>query len=137
MMARHSNILRPGRLHRSAALLILALTFANLMFTDLLNPQLCREGTAGWSPTANLLSAAAEHSSRPPAHLAAAHGSRSDKKSSPTDVGDDCICCCAHILPIPHVSVTDLCERPTPADHLTASLPHSPPRNLYRPPRLS
>lgn len=50
---------------------------------------------------------------------------------------EDCFCCCSHILPSSHISPEPLEIQLQIADLHKLFLPAAPPRDTFRPPRLS
>ncbi len=61
-----------------------------------------------------------------------------DKQSTPTDAGDNCICCCAHPAPAAMMALVALERISVPAYvSETAAKPSTRPSEIEHPPRLS
>lgn len=123
------NLMRSGRLRHGIAIFLLAFAFFDLMVVDMLSPELCGDEQAPFSSacpeTADESAVTRTHDSQP----------SQDPHQSPID--EDCFCCCSHIIPSPNVDVAALNCPPRPDDPAITSLPSSPPRGAFHPPRHS
>jgi hypothetical protein len=128
------SLMRPGRLHRGLAIFFIVFTFADLVFADVLAPQLCAEGMPSLPPA---VATAATSASSEAVQLTAADSSRPEPSSQPACLGEDCLCCCSHIIPASSVDLGSLSDQPRPSDPEINSLPSSPPQDTFHPPRFS
>ena len=123
------------RLIRGVALLILSHAAMDLAF-----PDLCRGETLE-NDCQGLIAAATRERSRVAsssvAHLEASDKPRTNDPSEQPSGGDECFCCCSHVLPgtvIAAISVTDLRSPVTRLEYLSAASP--PLARAFRPPRF-
>jgi hypothetical protein len=128
--------MRQGALHCWFAVLLLLFASADLS-ADLVSPQSCCE----WIDNLATASAPQPGSSAQVAGdetvLVATTDAQPEPSSNPSDVDEDCFCCCAHILPGAPFDVAILHTKP-PASFLTNTLlPVPPSQSPFRPPRLS
>lgn len=133
--------MRQSALHNWFAILLLVFASVDLS-ADLVSPQSCCEwidnlATSSAPQPASSAAIARDNTALVAAALVATDDSHPETPANPSDVGEDCFCCCAHILPGAHFDVAILHARP-PASLLTnARLPIPPSQSPFRPPRLS
>lgn len=128
--------MKQSTLHSWFAVLLLVFASADLS-ADLVSPQSCCEwiDNLAISSAPQMLSSAPV--TRPESALTAADNSHPEPASNPSDAGEDCFCCCAHILPVAPFDVAILYTKP-PASMLTNTrLPSAPSQTRFRPPRLA
>jgi hypothetical protein len=130
------GLMRQGALHGWFAILLLIFASADLS-ADLVSPQSCCE----WIDNLATASAPQQVSfAQVPGDeraLVAANEAQPEQSSNPSNVDEDCFCCCAHILPCAHFDVVISHTKP-PASLLTdMRLPVPPSQSQFRPPRRS
>lgn len=111
------------------------LLFASLTILDIATPEMCPEKFGG-RPLVTAGAKMSEAWAAGNAALSVSGGGGTPHQSpAPLPADDDCICCCAHYLPgvvfhVAHLKVE------SPIDEAAiVSLPSSPPRSLFHPPR--
>jgi hypothetical protein len=117
-----------GYFLRGVALLLL------LTCVDILSPETCAEELLGF-PAAAFVKAATADRDEPLAGSIHSETSRTGEDSESDHPGEDCFCCCSHLIVRTHFRL-----EAEPPDSITSppqwlSLPASPPHSLYRPPR--
>lgn len=129
-----SNLMKPSRLRRGAAVLLLALAFVDLTLIDLAFPQLCndeRMELAGAGPIESAEQASDESGT------INTHDSEPGQNSQPLSTDEDCFCCCSHILlgyPINEVTLNTPPRISLPS---IKSLPSPPSQDTFHPPRFA
>ncbi len=123
-------------LYRGTAIFLLL--FASV---DLMNPELCGEELSAIFTASELRLTAQIANGATTSSLTGFHSEGCPKNHSqpnPATTDEECFCCCSHLLPISFFYVTNaLDSKPLITDLNNSLLPSSPPRSLYRPPRLS
>jgi hypothetical protein len=126
--------MRPDRLRRGVAIFLLAFAFFDLTVVDLFSPQLCGDERMSLSLTGPV-----DSTGEVAGELAASktHDSQPDQDSHQSPIDEDCFCCCSRIIPGVLISVAALNGSPQPGNPAISSLPLSPPRDTFHPPRVS
>ena len=129
------KLMKPGRLRRGIVIFFLIFTFADLTLIDLLSPQSCSDD--GFGALAILGELQSDGDCTEKTFIGAADDSHQEKSSEPDCTGEDCFCCCAHVMPAFPAPPQQLEAK----SHVTAArlapLPSSPPDNPFHPPRFS
>jgi hypothetical protein len=126
--------MRMSNLRRGIAVFLLAFVVFDLAVVDMFSPELCSDEQV------SLSFATPDDSTEDDAGESGAirnHNPQPSQNSHQSPIDEDCFCCCSHIIPSPNVSVAALNCLPQPADPEIGSLPSSPPRDAFHPPRLS
>lgn len=131
------SLMRPGRLHRAIAIFFLLFSFTDLVIADIFAPQLCSEAAAELPLACAKVDDSEITFAKGTGPTAVAGSSSSEQPAQPSDFDEDCFCCCSHIIPSPHINLAALNCLPQPGDPAMTSLPSSPPRGTFHPPRLS
>lgn len=131
------SLMRPGRLHRAVAIFFLIFTFTDLVVADMLAPQLCSEAAAGLPLGVANIDEPEITSTKETGCSVSSERHSSERPAEPSDFDEDCFCCCSHIIPSVCISVAVLNSSPQPSDPTITSLPSSPLRDTFHPPRLS
>ena len=129
--------MRQGSLQRWIAVLFLLFAAADIS-VDLVSPQVCCDELSG------LVASGISNVTFPiEASEGAARMGSADDHSMPgqplstTPIGEECFCCCSHILPSLRFEVAELNRNPLASGFGDTFLPVPPPQNTYHPPRLS
>lgn len=128
------SLMRLDRLRRGVAIFLLAFAFFDLAVVDMFSPQLCGDEQVSHSltgPVDSTEEVAGE------AGAIKTHDSQPGQDSHQSPIDEDCFCCCSHIIPGVCISVAVLNGSPQPGASAISSLPLSPPRDAFHPPRLS
>lgn len=129
------NTRRSGRLARAIALFFVVYTGA-----DILMPQYFCAGEEGGnlSLQASVLLPGVGAGDEPVLAAFAAPGdSHRERQQDQEPHGEDCFCCCAHVLPGVSFGVADTAGlRSLPAPPALDFIPTPPPHGTYRPPRF-
>jgi len=129
--------MRLDRLRRGTAVFLLAFAFFDMAVVDVFFPQLCGDEQASNSFTSAIKSTK-KLNQKIADEFAATRNQDSqpvqDSHQSSTD--EDCFCCCAHIIPSPHVRVATLNCPPQLDNQAIMSFPASSPHGVFRPPRI-
>jgi hypothetical protein len=128
------SLLKQGYLGRGVALFFILFTFA-----DLSVPELCTEELGGHSLPSASLSISTHESDELSYSVASGQTRQQQQKESESSEhsGEDCFCCCSHILPGSRFNVA-LIELKSAVTNLAEhSLPTSSPGTPFHPPRLS
>ncbi len=128
------RLISPGRLRRGIAIFLVAFAFFDLTVVDMISPELCGDEQESLF-FANESQPAEESVDEPGAISEQDSKPAQDTHQSPAD--EDCFCCCSHIIPGICVNVAVLNNSPQPGVLEIASLPSSPPRDAFHPPRIS
>lgn len=115
----------------------IALFFILFTFGELILPDICTEELGG-------LPVRASHATTADARPADDSGisihnaeSGQEKQSAPSPSGEDCFCCCSHILPSFSLSLPTIAVK-TPVEEIReGTLPTPPVHTLYHPPRFA
>jgi hypothetical protein len=109
--------MRLDRLRRGIAILLLAFAFFDMAVVDVFFPQLCGDGQESSSLTSPVESTdkstvkvvTDKSTGKIAAELAPIRdrSSEPDQDSHQSQADEDCFCCCSHIIPSPHINVTD------------------------------
>lgn len=124
------NLIRLSRLRRGLAIFLLAFAFFDLTVVDMFSPELCGDEHAS-------LSFASPVESTEEIGALTTHDSQPVQDSHQSPIDEDCFCCCSHIIPGVCIKVAVLNGSPQPGASTITSLPSSPPRDAFHPPRLS
>jgi hypothetical protein len=124
--------MRQGLLHRWFAVLLFMFASADLS-ADMISPQLCCEGIGNLVVSV----ASSNQNLNDESALVAAEDFGHEQSESPSNIDEDCFCCCSHILPGIHFDVSVLDIKPPSSLLINTFLPTPPPQKTFRPPRLS
>src|SRR5262249_48970003 len=128
-----NNLIRPNRFYRVIAIFFLVFTAI-----DLTCPSFCREeGPAGESQAVAQTADPEINSEDRLISSDETDGSCPKQPAHPSEIEEDCFCCCSHIIPGCHPSIAVLNESPHVDIPSISSLPSAPPRDTFHPPRLS
>ncbi|MGH9845400.1 MAG: hypothetical protein ACREEM_42345 [Blastocatellia bacterium] len=126
------KLVRMGRWQRGLIFLLLALAFVDMTLIDAVSPELCNDGAESSSEfdiAGAVHEAAIEHQ-----NLRTDQNSHSD--STPASTGEDCFCCCSHILLGQAFNVARLIPGVRLNIPSADILPNPPPQDTFHPPRL-
>ncbi len=129
----HHKLVVLGHWQRVAAVFLLALAFVDITVIDAISPQLCTDGAA---PLPSLVfenagrdTGIGKQPSQPD------EDSHSD--STPDSTGEECFCCCAHIIPSQAFDAGTMMMNLRIDIPFLALLPSPPPQDTFHPPRLA
>ena len=110
-----------------------------LLFTlaDLANPHFCSEEMEGLPLPTKGEARMNTDSDRKVAPAATDDSQHREESPEPGSDNEDCFCCCSHIIPAIHFTVSGADLKTPSTDLFNSSLPTSPPQSRYHPPRLS
>jgi hypothetical protein len=131
------NLMRPSRLRRGIVIFFLIFTGAELVFDDMLGPQLCCEARAESSVDSGNIDASEKLFAKGFSASVSIESQSSRRRMEPTVLDDDCFCCCSNVIPGVSIIVAVMNDPPQPGALMTTPLPKAPPRNTFHPPRLS
>ena len=126
--------MKRGCLRRGIAIFLLAFAVFDLGIVDVFFPQRCGDdqvSVSGASPIKSTEKIADE------SVAISDRGSQLGRDSSQSSIDEDCFCCYSHIIPVVYTKVAILNDAPHPYDLTITSLPSSPPRDPFHPPRFS
>jgi hypothetical protein len=115
----------------------IAIFFILFTAVDLLNPHICSEELGGVSFGGALTANLSAGDTKATAIVTPSEDSHPEQPSRPGQTEEDCFCCCSHILPGSYFSPDAGLLKPDVGSPMNSNLPNSPPRDLFRPPRLS
>ena len=131
----NTSFSRKRRLIRGIALLFLIHAAMDLAFPELCRGETLEDDCQGLIAEATLQRIGI--ASTPVASIAASNKQRTNDPSEQPSGGDDCFCCCSHVLPgtvIAAMAVNDIRSPVTRLEYLSAASP--PLARAFRPPRL-
>lgn len=127
---------RHGLLVRGVAVFFVLFAFADIVF-----PEYCREAVARTpieSRASVIVSSSEEDGTQPITVTFFSSESRQDQPTESAPHEGDCLGCCAHVLPVTIFTKVSIPELKSPSIQIeTSSLPTSPLRSPYHPPRLA
>jgi hypothetical protein len=137
------QLMKPGPVQRGIAVFFLVFTFMDIVFIDLLGQGSCSEEAAALPFVRATLIVSDEIAENNISRFAYIWNAAHDQPAHPTDhtptgnLDEDCFCCCSHLMAGIGVYIADLNGPAQPDDPAIISLPSSPPRGTFHPPRLS
>ena len=129
----HHNLVRMGRWQRAAAVLLLALAFADITLIDMVSPQFCNDGAG--LPSGFIVADVARETTIENQNSRTDRDSHSD--STPASTDEDCFCCCSHIVLGSDFNIGTLIPGVRLNIPSADILPIPPPQGTFHPPRLA
>jgi hypothetical protein len=123
------------------AFLLLGIVSFDLTVIDMISPQRCEDGSgaiAGVIPAEPAENAEGRSGQNTAVKVAITdQDSLPQQNSSPASAGDDCFCCCSHVLPVHTINQVTLNTMPRINVPSIETLPSPPPQDTFHPPRLA
>ncbi len=116
----------------------LVIILFSVTVADILSPEVCQEKFGGVPAADSCITASNTYSSKDTSPVITsdlAHDQHSP--ANPSHKEDDCICCCAHIIPSQIYKVTGLDRQSLDRQQSQLHLASSPQKSLFHPPRLA
>ena len=130
------NLLRSDRKTRAAqrvlAVLLLSLSFVDLVVVDLFLPQGCEDGGIIIYAATTLGDVEGQSPK-----LSQSSDTQHQESSESVLFDEDCFCCCAHIMPSAHFSFPALPFQVEQGISQIDFLPSAPPLETFHPPRIA
>lgn len=129
------ELVRQGYIRRGLAILFLMFAFADLV-ADTASPELCCEGINGFALSTALENSCCSRVNDVTALTTSSDAGQEQHPDLPNNE-ENCIFCCAHILPGLHFDVAMHDVGPPATDLTHCILPTAPPQRMFHPPRLA
>lgn len=124
-------------LQKTQLLRVIAVLFLLHCAVDLFVPELCTEEPFSITVSSSVISTT-DHDNVATAVVADGSESQQEPGSDPQHRGEDCFCCCSHVMPSPAFANVDNVELAIANSSVqTLFIPSAPPDNPYHPPRLT
>ncbi|HKX33005.1 MAG TPA: hypothetical protein VJ302_35315 [Blastocatellia bacterium] len=136
-------LMRPSGVRRGIAVFFILFTLADMVAVDIFGPRPCLEDAERLPLVVANSAQSNQIPENQPSHLAIIqHTDRNQPllpgdETPPEQSDEDCFCCCSHVMPGIRVDIATLNCSPQPGEPVKLSLPSSPLRGTFHPPRLS
>jgi len=126
------------QLRKTPLLRVIAVLFLLHCAVDLFVPELCTEEPFSITSSSSVISATGRDNVATAVVAAGSSESQQEPGSDPQHRGEDCFCCCSHVMPSPVFATVDNVELAMANSSVqTLFIPSAPPDNPYHPPRLA